>query len=51
MQELKAFVLRLLAAAFLVTVCLTVSRAADTKSQDDLGIHAAPSSLKVSFQQ
>lgn len=36
MNELKLFALRLAAAAFLVAVCLTVSRAADSNEQSDL---------------
>lgn len=36
MRELKVIVLRLLAAAFLVAVCMTVSRAADSGERSDL---------------
>ncbi len=36
MRELKVIVLRLLAAAFLVAVCMTVSRASDSREQSDL---------------
>ena len=52
MHELKAFVLRLLAAAFVVAICLTVSRAADTQSQHDpviMSLHL--SSFEVSLQR
>lgn len=44
MRELKLFVLRLLAAAFLVAFCMSVSRAADSREQSDLSKRLAESS-------
>ncbi len=44
MREFKLFILRLLAAAFLVAFCMSMSRAADTQSQSDVSKRLAESS-------
>jgi hypothetical protein len=49
MRELKLFVLRLVAAAFIITFCMTVSRSSDTEAQSSptqSSAAASPSNLR-----
>jgi hypothetical protein len=45
MRELKLFVLRLVAAAFIITFCMTVSRSPDTGTQSSPTQSSAAASL------